>query len=90
MKKTLTAQSCFTPLVDTEEARQYCNIEIVSLKDIKDVDAVVLAVAHRNYQEMGLSRIAGLCHQGRPILLDIKAIFEPETASSTGINCWRL
>ena len=78
------------PLADNEEARQYCNIELVSLKNIKDVDAVVLAVAHRNYQEMGLSRIAGLCRQGRPILLDIKAIFEPETARSTGINYWRL
>ena len=78
------------PLADPEEARQYYNIELVSLKDIKDVDAVVLAVAHRNYQEMGLKRIAGLCRQGHPILLDIKAIFEPETASSTGINYWRL
>jgi UDP-N-acetyl-D-galactosamine dehydrogenase len=78
------------PLADPEEARQYYNIEIVSLKDIKDVDAVVLAVAHRNYQEMGLSRIAGLCRKDRPILLDIKAIFDPETAISTGINYWRL
>jgi UDP-N-acetyl-D-galactosamine dehydrogenase len=78
------------PFADPEEARQYFNIEIVSLNDIKDVDAVILAVAHRNYQEMGLKRIAGLCRKGHPILLDIKAIFEPETASSTGINYWRL
>lgn len=78
------------PLADPEEARQYYNIELVSLKEIKDVDAVVLAVAHRNYQEMGLARISGLCRKGRPILLDIKAIFEPETAGSTGINYWRL
>ncbi len=78
------------PLADPEEARQHYNIELVSLKDIKDVDAVVLAVAHRNYQEMGIGRIAGLCRKGHPILLDIKAIFEPETAISTGINYWRL
>jgi len=78
------------PLADPEDARCHYNIELVSLKDIKDVDAVVLAVAHRNYQEMGLKRIAGLCRKGYPILLDIKAIFEPETANSTGINYWRL
>ena len=78
------------PLADPEEARQHYNIEIVSLKEIKNVDAVVLAVAHRYYQEMGLSRIAGLCRKSYPILLDIKAIFEPETAISTGINYWRL
>jgi UDP-N-acetyl-D-galactosamine dehydrogenase len=78
------------PLADQEEARYHYNLELVSLKDIKDVDAVVLAVAHRNYQEIGLKRIAGLCRKGQPILLDIKAIFEPETASSAGINYWRL
>jgi UDP-N-acetyl-D-galactosamine dehydrogenase len=78
------------PLADPEEARHHYNIELVSLKDIKDVDAVVLAVAHSNYQEMGIGRIASLCRKGHPILLDIKAIFEPETAISTGINYWRL
>ena len=78
------------PLADPEEAHQHYNIELVPLKDIKDIDAVVLAVAHRNYQEMGIGRIASLCRKGHPILLDIKAIFEPETAISTGINYWRL
>jgi UDP-N-acetyl-D-galactosamine dehydrogenase len=65
-------------------------MELVSLKDIKDVDAVVLAVAHRNYQEMDLSHIAGLCRKDRPILIDIKAVFEPQHARSLGINYWRL
>jgi UDP-N-acetyl-D-galactosamine dehydrogenase len=78
------------PLAVPEEARQYYNIELVSLKDIKDVDAVVLAVAHHNYQEMGIGRIAGLCRKDRAILIDIKAIFEPEHAHSLGINYWRL
>jgi UDP-N-acetyl-D-galactosamine dehydrogenase len=78
------------PLADPEEALQHYNIELVSLQDIKDVDAVILAVAHRNYLEMGIERISSLCHKDHPILLDIKAIFNPETANSTGINYWRL
>ena len=78
------------PLADPDEARQHYNIELTSLRTIKNVDAVVLAVAHNNYKEMGLSRIAGLCRKNFPILLDIKAIFEPEKARSSGINYWRL
>jgi UDP-N-acetyl-D-galactosamine dehydrogenase len=78
------------PLADPDEARQHYNIELTSLRKIKNVDAVVLAVAHNNYKEMGLSRIAGLCRKNFPILLDIKAIFEPEKAKSSGINYWRL
>lgn len=78
------------PLADSVEARQHYNIELTSLKEIKNIDAVILAVAHNHYKEMGLSRLAGLCRKNHPILLDIKSVFEPDTAKSFGINYWRL
>jgi UDP-N-acetyl-D-galactosamine dehydrogenase len=78
------------PLADPEEARHHYNIELVLLKDIKNVDAVILAVAHRNYQEMSITRIAALCRKNRAILIDIKAVFEPKHARLLGINYWRL
>lgn len=78
------------PLADPFEARQYYNIELASLNKIKNVDAVVLAVAHNSYKEMGLTHIAGLCRKDFPVLLDIKAVFEPAKAKSAGINYWRL
>jgi UDP-N-acetyl-D-galactosamine dehydrogenase len=78
------------PLADPEEARRHYGIDIVPLKNIKDVNAVILAVAHDQYRAMGLARIAGLCRRDFPILLDIKAIFESEKAASLGIKYWRL
>lgn len=78
------------PLAIPEEARKHCGIDLVSLKDIKDADAVILAVAHREYRELGLKKIAALCRKDHPILLDIKAVFEPDQARSLGINYWRL
>jgi UDP-N-acetyl-D-glucosamine/UDP-N-acetyl-D-galactosamine dehydrogenase len=78
------------PLADPEDARHHYGIELVSLKDIKDVDAVVLAVAHQSYQTMGLDRIISLCRKDCRILVDIKAIFELETARAAGITYWRL
>lgn len=78
------------PLADPLEARQYYNIELSSLNKIKNVHAVVLAVAHNSYKEMGLTRIAGLCQKNLPILLDIKAVFEPAKAKSSAIKYWRL
>ncbi len=78
------------PLADIHEAHQHYNIDLISLNKIKNVDAVVLAVAHNSYKEMGLNRIAGLCRNNFPIFLDIKAVFEPEKAKSSGINYWRL
>ncbi|OPY87601.1 MAG: UDP-N-acetyl-D-glucosamine 6-dehydrogenase [Smithella sp. PtaU1.Bin162] len=78
------------PLAVPEEANLHYGIKLVSLKDIQNVDAVVLAVAHRSYQDMGLTRIAALCRQGCPILIDVKAVFEPQQARALGINYWRL
>lgn len=78
------------PLAEPQEARRLYNIGLVPLKSIKDVDAVVLAVAHSTYKSMGVQRIAGLCRKEQPILLDVKAVFAPESAISNGINYWRL
>ena len=57
---------------------------------MKDVDAVILAVAHREYQEMGIEKISAFCRKNRPILLDVKAVFDPQQAQALGINYWRL
>jgi UDP-N-acetyl-D-galactosamine dehydrogenase len=78
------------PLAIQEEAREHCGIELKSWREIKEVDAVILAVAHRDYQEMGLSKISSLCRKSHPILLDVKAVFNPKQAQSLGINYWRL
>ena len=78
------------PLALPEEARRYCSVDLVSMKDIHDVDAIILAVAHRAYQDMGLAGIAALCHKGCSILIDIKAVFESQRAHSLGIHYWRL
>jgi UDP-N-acetyl-D-galactosamine dehydrogenase len=54
------------------------------------VDAVIVAVAHQAYQHLGLTGMAGLCRNGRPIVVDVKAIFDPEEARRLGIRYWRL
>jgi len=78
------------PLAIPEEARAHCGVDLIKLKDIKDMDAVILAVAHHEYMELGIEKVASLCRKSRPILLDIKAVFEPAQAQSLGINYWRL
>lgn len=78
------------PLAIPEEARKHCGVDLVSLKEIKDVDAVILAVAHREYQELGIEKISSLCRKGRSILLDIKTVFTPDQARALGITYWRL
>jgi len=78
------------PLAIPEEAHDHCGVDLKALKELRDVDAVILAVAHREYMEMGLEKISALCRKTRSILLDVKAVFDPQQAQSMGITYWRL
>ncbi|MDJ0784509.1 MAG: nucleotide sugar dehydrogenase [Desulfosarcinaceae bacterium] len=78
------------PLADAQEAKKYYDLELVSASALTGVDAVVLAVIHDHYKRMGLNRIANLCPNGNPILVDVKGAFTPEAAAQAGIAYWRL
>jgi UDP-N-acetyl-D-galactosamine dehydrogenase len=78
------------PLADPEEAKTYYNVELKTLDQLNGVDALVLAVSHRLYREMGLARLAGLCGGIRAVIADVKSAFDPADAETEGIRYWRL
>ena len=77
------------PLADPDEAKAYYGVDLKTLDQLKGVDALVVAVAHQPYRDMGLARLAGLCG-GRAVVVDVKSAFEPGDAEKEGINYWRL
>ena len=78
------------PMADPAEVNHYYGLTMTAVQDIQEVDAVIVAVAHQAYQHLGLAGIAGLCRNGQPIVVDVKAIFDPEEARRLGIHYWRL
>ena len=78
------------PLADPDEAKAYYGIDLVSLDAIANVDAVIVAVEHGEYKELGLERIGGLCRNGQPLVIDVKSAFDPAEAESLQITYWRL
>jgi UDP-N-acetyl-D-galactosamine dehydrogenase len=78
------------PLADPDEAKSYYDIELKELKDLDGVDALVVAVCHRQYRDMGLARLADLCTGSRAIVADVKSAFDPSLAADKGITYWRL
>ena len=78
------------PMADPAEVNHYYGLTMTAVQDIQEVDAVIVAVAHQAYQHLGLAGMAGLCRSGRPIVVDVKAIFDPEEARRLGIRYWRL
>ena len=78
------------PLADAEEAKSYYGLELKPLDSLSGVDAVIIAVMHHHYRQLGLSKIAGLCSGRKPIVLDLKGIFSTDEAREQNITYWRL
>lgn len=78
------------PIADAEEAKKLYGIEFVSIDTIKEMDAVVLAVAHDIFKEMKLNNIDSFFNEGRRVLIDIKGILNRKEYENAGYSYWRL
>ena len=78
------------PIAESEEAVHEYGIKLVDLKQIKDVDGVIVAVAHRSFLEIGLSELLKPLRDPKSgVLIDVKSIFDPSKVPSS-IKYWRL
>ena len=77
-------------LADPEDARVHYGIELTPLEAASGVDAVILAVQHSAYLQLGLSKLAGLCRSAPPLFFDVKGCFRPEDAKRLNIIYRRL
>ncbi|MCB2148512.1 MAG: nucleotide sugar dehydrogenase [Deltaproteobacteria bacterium] len=78
------------PLADPDEAKAYYGVDLKTLDQLKGVDALVVAVSHKPYKDMGLASLAGLCGGSRAVVVDVKSAFGPGDAGKVDINYWRL
>lgn len=79
------------PVADAKDAEGEYGIEFVDWKDIRDVNAVILAVAHDEFLSLTKSDIASMYRQGeKRVLLDIKGLLDRKTYEEAGYRYWRL
>ena len=78
------------PLADPEESKAYLGVKLEALEALSGVDGVIVAVIHDAYKEMGLEKIAGLCGNAPPLIVDVKGGFSPAEARRKKIRYWRL
>lgn len=78
------------PTADAAEAKQLYGVEFVDIKTIKNMDAVVLAVAHDEFSKFTMSEIDGFFGDGKKVLLDIKGLLDREEYEDAGYLYWRL
>ena len=78
------------PQADADEAKRLYGIEFVHVDDIKDMDAVVLAVAHECFKSMSMTEIDNLYGEGKKIMIDIKGLLNRKEYEAADYSYWRL
>ncbi len=79
------------PVADAEEAKRLYGIAFRSLEDVKEMDAVIVAVAHSEFQKLSKAEIAGFFHEKHKekVLMDIKGLLNKDEYGE-GYLYWRL
>ena len=78
------------PAADAAEAKRLYGIEFADLNSIRDMDAVILAVAHDEFKKLTPADLNKFFAPGRNVLLDIKGIFDRRDFEVAEYLYWRL
>src|SRR5262249_43454359 len=76
------------PLASAKETAQEYGIELTPVGSLRPTDAVILAVAHKDYVAGGWPLVTGLLKDGQGIVLDVKAKLD-RSKKPGGIDLWR-
>ena len=81
------------PAADAAEAKHEYGIDFVDMNTIKDMDAVILAVAHNEFMGITMADMDMLYKavpNDKKVLLDIKGLLNRKEFEGTGYIYWRL
>lgn len=84
--------SVYDPVADKAEAKREYGIDLVSKAELKDFDAVLVAVDHDDFKEYSVEDIKAMYSDKNEnkILFDVKGIYDKDEFEKAGFNYWRL
>jgi len=77
------------PVPDPEAARNEYGLELVPWEALPTADAMVVAVAHRQFRNMGEEKLARKIAKGG-CFIDVKSQFDGKALAAAGLCVWRL
>ena len=78
------------PVADASEAKRLYGVEFTTVDQVKEMDAVILAVAHKEFKELKMTDLDAFFGPGQKALLDIKGILDRDEYEKAGYAYWRL
>ncbi len=78
------------PQADSEEAERLYGIEFTEMDQITGMDAVILAVSHKEFCEMPMEVLDKMFADKKKVLLDLKGLLNRKECETAGYHYWRL
>ncbi|WP_419741909.1 nucleotide sugar dehydrogenase [Paraclostridium dentum] len=86
------------PIADENDVKREYGIELTKFENIKNMDAVIVAVGHKEYMKLTLESIkklyeekpVSLNSEDKLVLVDVKGIFDKKEAQLKNYLYWRL
>ena len=77
------------PTADPEEAVHECGVKLTPFDELPWADALVAAVAHREYQALSVEDLGCKMVKGGAFIA-VKAVFDQQALAAAGYRVWRL
>ena len=79
------------PAADAAEAKRLYGIQFADVADVKDMDAVILAVSHEQFKGLSVADFDRFYNVTRKkVLIDVKAMLDKPSFENAGYTYWRL
>ena len=75
---------------DADEAMRLYEVKFTDVSDIRDMDAVILAVSHKEFEKLDMRALDKMYGAGERVLLDIKGMLNRKAYEDAGYIYWRL
>ena len=78
------------PWAEATEVRQTYGIELRSISPQHQVDSLIVAVSHREFLTQTPEQLRALCRGERPVIGDLKSIYDRHALAAQGLHVFRL
>ncbi len=78
------------PVADKEEAKNLYGLQFADISNIRDMDAVVVAVAHSAFSDLTTDQVDRFFGDGIKIFFDLKGLYNRKIYESKEYYYWRL
>ncbi len=74
---------------DADEVKHEYGIDLGTIDSTHQVDSLVVAVGHHEYRDMTPTQLRAMCKTDKPVLADIKSLFNRHDAAAAGFSVFR-